>query len=229
MTERLKIGELAARAGVQKSTVQHYLREGLLPGPVDKPHRNVAYYSADLVPRIQLIKQLQAEKHLPLSKIKTLMKGNPAVDGLREHLRAGLERPSDRSVTRSELLEQAHLTAKELDRFEKLGLVRHELRDGEQTYSGSDAAIVRGAMAMRRAGFEKAGFRVDDLVFYMDAMRALVYQEVAMFTRVMGKDQGRDELLQMARAGMDGTNELLIALRRKLYLELLQGSDPKPE
>src|SRR5438105_1484381 len=39
----IRIGELARRAGVNRGTVQHYLREGLLPRPV-KTHRNMAYY-----------------------------------------------------------------------------------------------------------------------------------------------------------------------------------------
>ena len=226
MKERLKIGELAMAAGVQKSTVQHYLREGLLPGPVERPHRNVAYYSAELIPRIKLIKQLQAEQHLPLAKIKRMMKEN--ADELRSHLAQGLPGASDADVLRSDLSKQTGLNTRELARFERLGLVRKQRREGSDWYSAADAAIVRGAVAMSKAGFEEAGFKVEDLVFYMDAMRALVYQEVAMFTRVIGKNRDRGEMLDLARAGLDGTNELLMALRRKLFLELLQGGDAEP-
>ncbi len=47
MAELLKMSELVTRAGVEKSTIQHYLREGLLPAPAARPHRNIAYYRAN--------------------------------------------------------------------------------------------------------------------------------------------------------------------------------------
>ena len=73
MAELLKISQLAVRAGVEKSTIQHYIREGLLPTPVHRPHRNMHYYSADLVPRIKLIRELQARRNFPLAKIREVL------------------------------------------------------------------------------------------------------------------------------------------------------------
>ena len=72
----LKMRELAARSGVTAATIKHYLREGLLPEPV-KTSRNMAYYPAEFVDRIKLIKQLQEERFMPLRVIKGMLDDDP--------------------------------------------------------------------------------------------------------------------------------------------------------
>src|SRR3954451_16843587 len=72
----LKMSELAEASGVSVGTIKHYLREGLLPEPV-KTSRNMAYYPADFVERIRLIKQLQEERFMPLRVIKSMLDDEP--------------------------------------------------------------------------------------------------------------------------------------------------------
>ena len=72
----LRMGELAAASGVSAATIKHYLREGLLPEPV-KTSRNMAYYPAEFVDRIRMIKQLQEERYMPLRVIKDLLEEDP--------------------------------------------------------------------------------------------------------------------------------------------------------
>src|SRR3954470_20425085 len=67
--EMLRMGELARASGVSAATIKHYLREGLLPEPV-RTSRNMAYYPADFVERIKLIKRLQEDRFMPLKLIK---------------------------------------------------------------------------------------------------------------------------------------------------------------
>ena len=68
----LRIGELAARAGVSVATIKFYIRDGLLPPPPVKTGRTMAYYDQeisdavdasalelDLEPRIQAVQDLQ--------------------------------------------------------------------------------------------------------------------------------------------------------------------------
>src|ERR671934_3013996 len=74
--EMLRMGELAEASGVSAATIKHYLREGLLPEPV-KTSRNMAYYPADFVERIKLIKQLQEERFMPLKVIKGMLDEDP--------------------------------------------------------------------------------------------------------------------------------------------------------
>ena len=74
----LKMRDLAERSGVSAGTIKHYLREGLLPEPV-KTSRNMAYYPAEFVDRIKMIKQLQEERYMPLRVIKDLLEGGKRV------------------------------------------------------------------------------------------------------------------------------------------------------
>src|SRR6266487_2199773 len=94
--EMLRMGELARASGVSAATIKHYLREGLLPEPV-KTSRNMAYYPAEFVERIKMIKQLQEERYMPLRVIKDLLEEDPdraralieLGDRLLEHALAG--------------------------------------------------------------------------------------------------------------------------------------------
>ena len=73
----LKMKQLAEASGVSAGTIKHYLREGLLGNgdAVVKTSRNMAYYPPEFVERIKLIKQLQEERFMPLSVIKSMLGG----------------------------------------------------------------------------------------------------------------------------------------------------------
>src|SRR6202171_1179034 len=75
----LKISELAQRSGVSAGTIRYYLREGLLGGGNDivRTSRNMAYYPAQYVQRIELIKRLQEERFMPLRVIKDALEDDP--------------------------------------------------------------------------------------------------------------------------------------------------------
>ena len=75
--ELIKMSELARRAGVARGTIQHYLREGLLPRPV-KTFRNMAYYDRRFIDRIRCIKELQQKRYLPLDVIKAILERDSA-------------------------------------------------------------------------------------------------------------------------------------------------------
>ena len=74
------MSELAERSGVSAGTIKHYLREGLLGdgGEIVRTSRNMAYYPAEYVERIALIKRLQEERFMPLRVIKGALRGGPA-------------------------------------------------------------------------------------------------------------------------------------------------------
>jgi DNA-binding transcriptional MerR regulator len=75
----LKISELAERSGVSAGTIRHYVREGLLGGEEEivRTSRNMAWYSAELVERIELIKRLQEERFMPLRVIREVLEDDP--------------------------------------------------------------------------------------------------------------------------------------------------------
>jgi DNA-binding transcriptional MerR regulator len=228
LPELLKISELASRAGVEKSTVQHYLREGLLPPPAAKPHRNMAYYSSDTVERIKLIRELQSRRFLPLARIKELLDDSEGIDELRLYVAndpGGLTDGASASepATRAEVIAQTNIPAESLDRLEEAGFVHPSEgeSDDEIVYSQIDTTILRALASMEAAGLNaENGFHIEDMGFYLDATRALIGKEVALFSQVMGR-LPRDKVLKMARAGLGGSNRLVVALRQKVFLQLL--------
>lgn len=232
MSELLKMSDLVARTGVEKSTIQHYLREGLLPEPAERPHRNMAYYSPAVVERIELIRKLQHEQRLSLSKIKQLLADHSSAGELRYWLARQdlVPEPVTSPVGRDELLLQSGLDSAELDRLEQLGFLRPTREEQSLLYSPNDVAVVRSVAAMRRAGLnEDSGFVLDDMLIYLDAMQKLVVEELALFSRAMG-EEGREKIVELAEAGIEGTTGLLLGLRRRILLDLLLEDDgAKPE
>jgi DNA-binding transcriptional MerR regulator len=68
----LRMKELVEATGVPKSTILHYLGQGLLPEP-RKTSPNMAYYDPVCVSRIQYIQHLQRRHRLSLSEIKQML------------------------------------------------------------------------------------------------------------------------------------------------------------
>jgi hypothetical protein len=226
------MSELAARSGVEKSTIQHYLREGLLPEPAERPHRNMAYYSPDLVARIRLIRQLQAERRLPLGKIKQLLSGHANLDEVRRWLERQdlVPEPVLHPMSRRDLLAESGLDGSQLDELEALGFLRPTRRSRSVLYSPNDVAIVRSVAAMHRAGLnESNGFALDDMRLYFDSMRSLVVDELALFARALGEEP-REKVAALAESGLEGTTALVLALRRRILMDMLvEGTDAGAE
>jgi DNA-binding transcriptional MerR regulator len=232
MAELLKISQLAERAGVQKATVAYYVKEGLLPRPARKPHRNMAYYSAESVERIRLIKDLQAKRFLPLSVIKKIFADKKGIEEIRAFVESGAMEPTASlpgSIERARLLAETGLGREDLETLTRLGYVRGLKSGGKLIYHSAEAAIVRAVGRLRQAGLGAAGgFRTEELAMYKEAMEELVRQEVSLFSqRVVGRAPRKD-VLRMARAGLEGTTDLLIALRRKIIMDFLgDGAQPR--
>lgn len=225
MTELLKISELAERAGVQKATVAYYIKEGLLPRPVRKPHRNMAYYAAESVERIKLIKELQTKRFLPLAVIKRMFSDRQGIEEIRGFVDGAATDPkrlAARSVAARELMAETGLTAAQLKGLTDLGYLHGARAGGKVVYSSAEAAIVRALVKMRKAGLGDAGaFGAAELALYKESMEELIRKEIALFSeRVVGR-LPRQDVLTMARAAIEGTNDLLIALRRKLLMDFL--------
>src|SRR5689334_20322022 len=53
-TKLLRMRDVCARTGLARSTIHHYIREGVLPKP-EKTGRNTAWYDEDFVKRAQLV------------------------------------------------------------------------------------------------------------------------------------------------------------------------------
>jgi DNA-binding transcriptional MerR regulator len=229
--ELLKIGELAERSGVPAATIRHYVREGLLPEPV-KTSRNMAYYPAEFVERIRLIKQLQEERFMPLKVIRELL---AAGDGDPDRLRAVVE-VEDRILERALAGEKERISATEvrrrydvpkevLDRLAELDV----LSPGRNGYSPSDVRIVEAISRFRAGGYdERIGFTVYDTLRYKRALEGIAAEEVEVLLERLG-EIGPDEAAEMIEAGVEPLADLISALHTKLLvaeLERHRGGKP---
>jgi DNA-binding transcriptional MerR regulator len=223
--ERLKISELAAAAEVPVATVRHYLREGLLPEP-EKTSRNMAYYPAELVERIRLIKQLQEERFLPLKMIRELLDSG---NGDPERLRALIDL-EDRILESALEGERKRVSAKEvkrrydvpkevLDRLAELEL----LSSGGRGYSPSDVRIVEAISRFRAGGYdERIGFTVYDTLRYKRALEGLVKEEVEVLMERLAGEMDPDRAVELIKSGAEPLQDLIAALHTKLLVAELE-------
>ncbi len=84
----MTISELSSLSDIPLSTIKFYIRESLVPGP-KKTRGTRAYYDAGHLHRLRLIKKIQTEGNLPLSKIKEII--GMIEDGERTRGRDGAE------------------------------------------------------------------------------------------------------------------------------------------
>ena len=205
-TERngmLKMAELAEASGVSAGTIKHYLREGLLPEPV-KTSRNMAWYPPEFVERIQLIKELQERRFMPLKAIKGLLE---------------LEGEATR-VSAAEVKRRYGLPQEVLDRLAELEVISPNSRG----YGASDVRILEAISRFRAGGYdERIGFTVYDTLRYKRAMEDLVKEEVEVIMERLGGEVDADRAAELVEKGAEPLRDLISALHTKaLVAELKQ-------
>jgi DNA-binding transcriptional MerR regulator len=199
----LKMAELAEASGVSAGTIKHYLREGLLPEPV-KTSRNMAWYPPEFVERIQLIKELQERRFMPLKAIKGLLE---------------LEGEATR-VSAAELKRRYGLPQEVLERLAELEVISPNSRG----YGASDVRILEAISRFRAGGYdERIGFTVYDTLRYKRAMEELVKEEVEVIMERLGGEVDADRAAQLVEKGAEPLRDLISALHTKaLVAELKQ-------
>jgi DNA-binding transcriptional MerR regulator len=219
----LKMSELSERSGVSAGTIKHYLREGLLPEPV-RTSRNMAYYPAEFVERIRLIKRLQEERFMPLRVIKGMLDRDP------DHARAMIEledRILERAAanqergraSRAEVRRRYKLPANVLDRLEEISV----LSPNSRGYDADDVAIIEAISRFRAGGYdEQLGFTVYDTLRYREALEPLVEEEVGTLLGRLAGEVSPDRAAEIIAAGAEPLRDLIGAIHSKLLLAQLR-------
>ena len=222
-SDLLKMSQLAERSGVPASTIKHYLREGLLPGPAKKTGRNMAYYDPGIVDRIKAIKELQHTLFLPLSTIKQVLDGGPAVakDG---SVAAGIA-AALATVTPSQSSTRAHfvslgMTDEEFEWLKKKDLITPTIQGDEEVYSGDDLALCQVLSTARQSGLRTDMLSHKIIEPYVKALDGLVRAELKMF-RAGVLPQAGSNLEALTEAAATLSESLILVLRRKLLLPIL--------
>ena len=223
----LKMSELAERSGVSAGTIRYYLREGLLGGGDDivRTSRNMAYYPAHYVERIELIKRLQGERFMPLRVIKGALEEDPErvhalielEDRILERTLASAEARTRVSVKAAR--ERYEIPRNVLDRLAEIGV----LTPNRSGYDQDDVKIIEAIASFRAGGYEEAlGFTVYDTLRYREALEPLVEEEVrALLDRLAGEVEV-ERALEIVAAGAEPLRELIGAMHSKLLLAELR-------
>ena len=176
----LKMQDLVVATGVPKSTILHYLNEGLLPEPV-KTSRNMAYYSPACVERITFIKVMQGKYRLSLAIVKQLLqdgKVGPELEPLLELRSVIFGRPEDQGLLDLEAFCQATgFLAPEVEGLQEAGLL---LSLEPDRFDAEDLVIGRLLKRLRELGLAPA-----EASFYPRLAREIVDHEMAIRDRLV--------------------------------------------
>jgi len=222
----LKMSELADASGVSSGTIKHYLREGLLGGEGDvvRTSRNMAWYPADFVERIRLIKRLQEERFMPLRLIREAIDEDPgrlrALIAVEDRVLEAATAAADRTrVGREEVRKRYELPANVLDRLAEIGVLTPTV-DG---YDTDDVKIVEAIVRLRAGGYDEAiGFTVYDTLRYRDALLPLVREEVGTLLGRLAGEVEPEQAVEILRSGAEPLRELIGAMHSKLLLAELE-------
>jgi len=193
----LKMKELCERAGVTRQSVHFYIKEGLLPAG-RKRGRNMAYYGEVHVRRLELIRQLQDERFMPLKAIKALLDGRethftPEQHGWLDEVKRDLPEPlrpdqarGAKVVDAAEVHARYGVTADELTElasYQFIGL--RQTADGLTLVADSDLWMVALWAEIKAEGFTELGLTMGDLTIFQDTIAQLFTRETALFARLM--------------------------------------------
>ncbi len=237
----MKASELAKCTGVQRGTIQFYIREGLLPKP-KKSSRNMAYYDESYIERIKLIKELQEKRFLPLSVIKKILKAEPDFSGgemrslgeLDGRIFKSLDHmPTFKPLSLSEILKKYDIERADLLEMVKIGILSPTSVKGTKHFNEIDVRLIECWDRMLKAGFTKdLGFMPIDIHHYKDMVSMLVEEEARTFLSQVAGKLTVEQMVEMIDNGLVIMNEFISILRRKFLMELVkkysqQQSQPK--
>ena len=224
----MKMKELEARTGVGRETIRFYIREGLLDEP-ERPKRNVAVYDNTHVRRVALVKRLQQERFLPLTKIKEMLADGageldaeqlPSLLGLEFLLSARFgDNQSRQPVALSHVADESSVTLQEIEEMDRLGLISIAVGG---TMSKQDADIVNLWAQMKDAGFGEAqGYDVASLARFAEMADVMAARDVEVFLSHLPADAEITDATSQAENGILLTNDLLGRLRLRAIIREL--------
>jgi len=214
----LKISRLALLADVSVPTIKHYLREGLIPRPV-KTGRTMSYYAPECVERVRKIKRLQTERFLPLSAIKKIIKSGKSIEdelALGEAMMCVSEVSApEKCVPQDRIEKQTGYSVADLDKMERLGLIRPQKTGQGKEYDPVDCQILSLIRQREAAGFP-LDYSLDMMAMYRKHIQTIVREDAKFFARRLLPDASARELAQYIREGDRALRAFMPLIREKL-------------
>src|SRR5437868_463934 len=175
------IDELAHESGVPSRTIRFYNTQGMLPAPLMRGR--VAYYTAEHLLVLNLIKELKEQQNLPLEVIKQLLEIRAQHGDIQMNLalKQRLLRPltsggQEVKFTKEELMQQAGVTGEQIEELARQGLLYPIEAQGATMFTGDDALLLQLYQRLEQLGLPVA---LPALIRFQ--LRQLVRSERAAF------------------------------------------------
>jgi DNA-binding transcriptional MerR regulator len=215
--KRLKISELAEKAGVTIPTIRHYLKEGLLPQPV-KTGQTMAYYDPECIDRIRLIKRLQRERFLPIEVIKRVINTGEVFTEESEIgqilTRSNLFRAKGGTLTAGELTAATGYPASKLRKLHRDGVVVPKKAESGSCYDALDAELVKLIQKAEDAGLP-TDFTLDTIKMYSKAVEAVVSKNTRRILARLITDVPVENMGRVLTETEESLDALVLLLRQK--------------
>jgi DNA-binding transcriptional MerR regulator len=209
-----RMRDLVRLTGVSAPTIHFYAQQGLLPAP-RKTAGNQALYGEATVARIRWIRALQTEMSLSLRSIARVlqMRGELPVEEIRalQALGALLDEPDPVAEADELAATRERLAPNDIASLEALGLI-----GGAGMISSSDLRLLELVAAMRASGFtDEAGFSIESLAVYRDAVERLVADELSRIVEPVLHRHDSETLRDLVHRGLPLTDRLLSLLHQR--------------
>ena len=229
---RYRMKDLVERTGLRRETIHFYISEGLLP-PAVKKQRNMAWYGAEHLERLEAIRTLQQKQFLPLKAIKAILndeQGHAFTIGQRSLLERLKEmyrqrEPEDPSalVDVAAVARRAGVPLSEVEDFAKRGAIAlHGTRDGVQV-APEDAQLVESWGQLKALGCTpERGFSAQDFGLIENVLAILLDQEIKLFTERFS-DMSEQEAWTVVERALPILNRVIGILHEKKIREFISG------
>ncbi|MCF8470274.1 MAG: MerR family transcriptional regulator [Parvibaculum sp.] len=214
----MKMKELEAATGIGRETIRYYIREGLLPEPV-RPKRNVASYDREHVRRLDLIRRLQQERHLPLALIKTILtSGNgeePSSFGALMGLEVAMgpllaDGRTLEAMTIGDAARETGIPLEDIRKFAASGFIRTEKRADGEWLNQRNIRLMELIAETRRSGYvPEVGYTVESYDMYAQMIELLARRAVVGFYSRLGDKLDQREAAQIAVKGLGTLSEII--------------------
>jgi DNA-binding transcriptional MerR regulator len=175
----LKMKTLVEATGVPKSTILHYLHQGLLPEPV-KTSPNMAYYDPGCIDLIKFIRHMQKNQRLSLSQIRRRLEGKVEDPGFSIHLELHDlifgKAKQEKLLDEKDFCKATGLTEGQVSELKKARLLMPLI---DNRFDQEDVQM--GQMYARA---QERGLTIEDTTYYVKYGEKIVDHEMALRRRV---------------------------------------------
>jgi DNA-binding transcriptional MerR regulator len=223
---RMRVEELAGRAGVSVDTVRFYQKQRLLPPPVREGR--VAWYTADHLERIDRVRELR-RRGFTLAVIRRFLSGelDPADEPLAAAV-AGAE--GGEVVSAEELARRSGVPLPLIEALAREGLLVARSSGGESGYTADDVRVVSAGLRLLQHGLPLPGL-LELARRHHAAVRAVAEEAVELFdasvrqplrTADLPEAEKAERLVEAFRALLPAVSEVVAHHFRRVLLLVAQ-------